>query len=203
MFVARLRWPIDRPFESFPYSALDGSIIDRFDAIARRFPEKLAIQDLTRGVTYAELAALVDRIAAVTSSATGQRPGPVAILLKSEARFPAAMLGVLATGRGYVPLDADQPIARNQLIAQQAGAAALISADELADQARPLFSEDVPVVDLQRLDQFPAMKASRRPVADDVAYIAYTSGSSGVPKECTATIARSYTITSSSRTHCI
>ena len=174
--------PVDRPFEPFPYSVLEGSVIDRFYDVAARFPERLAIQDLTCCLTYCELAALVDRIAAVTTAATAQSAGPVAILLKSEARFPAAMLGVLAAGRGYVPLDADQPMARNQLIAQQAGAAALISADDLADQARALFSKDVPVVDLQCLDQFPAIKTSHRSKPDDVAYIAYTSGSTGVPK---------------------
>jgi amino acid adenylation domain-containing protein len=174
--------PVDRPFELFPYSVLEGSVIDRFYAMARRFSDRLAIQDLICCLTYGELAALVDRIAAVTTAATGQSAGPVAILLKSEARFPAAMLGVLAAGRGYVPLDADQPMARNQLIAQQAGAAALISADDLADQARALFSKDVPVVDLQCLDQFPAIKTSHRSKPDDVAYIAYTSGSTGVPK---------------------
>jgi amino acid adenylation domain-containing protein len=174
--------PVDRPFEPFPYSVLEGSVIDRFYDVAHRFPERLAVQDLTCCLTYCELAALVDRIAAVTTAATAQSAGPVAILLKSEARFPAAMLGVLAAGRGYVPLDADQPMARNQLIAQQAGAAALISADDLADQARALFSKDVPVIDLQRLDQFPATKTSHRSKPDDVAYIAYTSGSTGVPK---------------------
>jgi acyl carrier protein len=67
----------------------------------------------------------------------------VAILLNNEARFPAAMLGVLAAGRAYIPLDAGEPIARNGLIAEQAGAAALISAGDLADQARSLFPADV------------------------------------------------------------
>jgi amino acid adenylation domain-containing protein len=174
--------PADRSFEPFPYSVLDGSVIDRFNAVARRFSERLAVQDLTCCLTYSELAALVDRIAAVTNAATARSAGPVAILLKSDARFPAAMLGVLAAGRSYVALDADQPMARNQLIAQQAGAAALISADDLADQARALFDKDVAVVDLQRLDQFPAIKVSRQPGPDDIGYIAYTSGSSGVPK---------------------
>jgi amino acid adenylation domain-containing protein len=92
------------------------------------------------------------------------------------------MLGVLAAGRGYVALDANQPMVRNQLIAQQAGAAALISADDLADQVRALFSKELPVIDLQCLDQFPAIKTSERSKPDDVAYIAYTSGSTGVPK---------------------
>jgi hypothetical protein len=75
--------PVDRPFEPFPYSVLEGSVIDRFCNVARRFPERLAVEDLTSCLTYCELAALVDRIAAVTTAATAQSAGPVAILLKS------------------------------------------------------------------------------------------------------------------------
>ena len=108
--------PVDRPFEVFPYSALESSVLDRFDAVVSRFPERLAIQDTTRRLTYTELAAMVDGIAAAVIAATAGRAGPVAILLRSEARFPAAILGVLAAGRAYVPLDADQPVARNQLM---------------------------------------------------------------------------------------
>jgi amino acid adenylation domain-containing protein len=174
--------PVDRPFEPFPSSALDGSIIDRFDVIAHRFPERPAIQDLTCCLTYSELADMVDRIAAVTNAAIVERPGPVAILLKNEAHFPAAMLGVLAAGRAYIPLDAGEPIARNRLIAEQAGAAALISAGDIADQARLLFAKGVPIVDLQSLDRSPAMPSKHRPGSDDICYVVYTSGSSGIPK---------------------
>ena len=37
------------------------------------------------------------------------------------------MLGVLATGRGFVPLDASSPTERNRLIAEQSGAATVVS----------------------------------------------------------------------------
>jgi amino acid adenylation domain-containing protein len=174
--------PVGRPFEPFPDSALDGSVIDRFDAVARRFPERLAIQDLTCRLAYSELAAMVDRIAAVTNAAIAGRAGPVAILLNSEARYPAAMLSVLAAGRPYVPLDAGHPIARNRLIAEQAGAAALISAGDLAEEALQLFPKEMPVVDLDRLDQSPHIIPSRRPGPDDIGFVVYTSGSSGVAK---------------------
>src|SRR5437016_8222744 len=93
--------PVDRPFEAFPASALETSITDRFEAIARRFPNRLAIQDMTSSLTYGGLAALVDRIA--TATATTDRAGPIAILLGREVRLPAAILGVLAAGRGYLP----------------------------------------------------------------------------------------------------
>jgi hypothetical protein len=66
-------------------SAWEGSIIDRFDAIARRFASRLAIQDAAASITYAELMTLVSRIAAATIAATQGRDGPVAIWLPAEA----------------------------------------------------------------------------------------------------------------------
>src|SRR5271157_2430509 len=130
--------PVDHPFEVFADSVLDKSIIDRFDAIVRRFASRLAIQDMAVSLTYAELAGLVDRIAAATA-ATTQGDGPVAILLAADAQLPAAMLGVLAAGRTYVPLDRSHPIERNRLIATQVRASAVLTVGALAEQARSLF----------------------------------------------------------------
>jgi acyl-CoA synthetase (AMP-forming)/AMP-acid ligase II len=67
-------------------------------------------------LTYAELAALVERIAAATAAATAGRAGPVAILLPSDIRYPTAMLGVLAACRAYIPLEDGAPFERNRSI---------------------------------------------------------------------------------------
>lgn len=174
--------PVDRAFESFPYSALGKSIVDRFDTIARRYSERVAIADGARRVTYADLAMLVDRIAAAIAGTLANRPGPVAILLPRDAVFPAAMLGALAAGRGYVPLDASHPTERNRLIAAQSAAAAIVSSGDLARRARSLFSEDLPIVDIEAIGPAACRNPIRRPSADDLACIVYTSGSTGSPK---------------------
>ena len=172
--------PVDRPFEPFPSSALNGSIVDRFEDIARRFATRLAVSDSVRSFTYAELAALVERIANATAAAVADRDGPVAILLASNAFFPAALMGVLAAGRGYVPLDPNVPIARNQSIATQAGAAAVVSAGDPAGAMRALMPSDIPFVDIDALGHVGGPR--RRPAAHDLAYIIYTSGTTGTPK---------------------
>ena len=173
--------PVDWPFEPFPHAALEGSISDRFAKIAARFAERTAIQDMTRSLTYGELAHLVDRIAAATSAITDGREGPVATLLASDAYALAAMLGVFAAGRTLVPLDADHPDPRNRLIADHAGAVAVITQGALVGRARGLFREDLAVIDLDALPDAPA-SGVRRPGPDDLAYILYTSGSTGEPK---------------------
>jgi amino acid adenylation domain-containing protein len=174
--------PVDRPFEPFPHSALDGSIVERFEATARRFSARLAVSDCVRQLTYAELAILVDRIATATVAAAADRPGPVAILLPRDVYFPAAMLGVLASGRGYVPLDAGNPDERNRLIAIQSGAVAVISAGDLANRVRTLFPRELPIVDIAAIGDVASPKPIARPAAGDLAFIVYTSGSTGRPK---------------------
>jgi amino acid adenylation domain-containing protein len=173
--------PVDREFEPFPASALESSVTERFEAIARRFSDHLAVQDMASALTYRELADLADRIAAATSGAAN-RAGPVAILLDRVCAMAGAIFGVLAAGRAYLPLDADQPIERNASIAAQAGVAALISAGDLADSALDVFPEHVPTIDLEQLTNHPDSNPAARPGPDDIAYIIYTSGSTGMPK---------------------
>jgi amino acid adenylation domain-containing protein len=173
--------PVDRPFEPFPESALEGSITARFDEIVRRFPKRLAIQDAVQEVTYEELAARVGRIAAAVAERTAGRNGPVAILLPNDARLPTSMVAVIAAGRAFIPLDADHPIDRNSRIASHAEAAAVVSVGELASRARSLFAAELPVIDLETFDAG-ATRPDIRQGPDDLAYILYTSGSTGRPK---------------------
>jgi acyl-CoA synthetase (AMP-forming)/AMP-acid ligase II len=128
-------------FESFPESALDGSIVDRFDATVRRFPSRLAISDAAQSLTYSELSSLIDRIAVAVDATVNKRPGPVAIFRPNDVLYAATTLGILAAGRGYVPMDADYPIERNRLIASHAGVAAVVTVDNLVDQVRSLVRQ--------------------------------------------------------------
>ena len=153
--------PVARSFEPFPGSALDGSIIDRFDAIVQRFSERVALGDCTHRPTHGELADLVYRIAAAVSESAADRSGPVAIVLSRDVLFPAAMLGALASRRGFVPLDAGDPPERIRHVAAQSGAAAVISAGELASQSRYGRSTTCSVRSAAR----PSESVARRPMS--------------------------------------
>jgi acyl-CoA synthetase (AMP-forming)/AMP-acid ligase II len=169
-------------FEPFPYAALEGSIVARFREIAGRHADRVALSDRERQLTYAELAALVEKVAGNLAQELAGRDGPVAVLMPHDARVPAAVLSVVAAGRTQVPLDPSHPIERNRVIAEGAGAAAVLSIGDVAEQTASLFPPRLPVLDFDRL----AGAGGAAPLVncgpDDVVQILYTSGSTGTPK---------------------
>jgi amino acid adenylation domain-containing protein len=172
--------PQDWPFEHFPDAALETSVVQRFQETAQRYANRLAISDVQQAFTYAQLAALVAAIAAAIEGA--RIPGgPVAIMLRNEARFPAAMLGVLASGRPFLPLDIDHPPERNSTIVAHAGAAAVLVTADVAAEVRAALPAGVPLIDIGELPSATAAPTAR-PGPDDLAVIIYTSGSTGRPK---------------------
>ena len=151
---------IRRQYEPMPASVLAGSIIDRFEEIVCRHSARPAVSDARCDLSYAELARIVERIAAATAAAA-QGPGPVAIVLPNGAYFPAAVLGALASGRGYVPLDTSEAMERNRFIAVQSGAAAVISIGGLADRLREFFPQRLPVLMVDSLGETSKAKCPR------------------------------------------
>ena len=125
---------------------------------------------------------IVEATASLLTKTASGRDGPVAILLGHDLMFIAALLGVLRAGRSYLPLDASFPEARNHAIAGDANVAAIISMGEWRATAKQLVGTTVPLVDLGDIGSAMPSGTLPRPKADDLAYILYTSGSTGEPK---------------------
>jgi amino acid adenylation domain-containing protein len=170
------------PIEAFPESAIERSILDRFAYAASRYADRPAISDDARSLTYAELTQLAGMIAAATAAAVAGRPGQVAIALRNETRYGAAMLAALSVGRAFVPLDAAHPAERIRLLANHAETVVMISAGDMARTLRAILPAEMPVIDLDALPARPAAQpvVSARP--GDLVSISYTSGSTGQPK---------------------
>lgn len=162
---------------------MEASVIDRFEEVATFYKNRTALDDGNLRLTYGELAEITNRIAWAIHRATKGNDGPVAILLEQEARFPAAILGVMRGGRACVPLDASFPVSRNRLIVDHSGAVAMITSGNLFTQAKELVTSGAPpIIDLDVLETASPDELPPRPVGSDLSYILYTSGSSGTPK---------------------
>jgi len=165
---------------AFERSEIERSIVERFAAVADRFPERPAVVADGEAVTYGALRAAARRIAA----ALRERPaasGPVAVMGEAGAPLLSAMLGTLEAGRFYVPLDPDLPEARLRAIWDDLDADVLIGSERSLDAARRLAGSRASVWSASAITAAAASPpADVRP--DDLAYVLFTSGSTGTPK---------------------
>ncbi|MDG4536195.1 non-ribosomal peptide synthetase [Streptomyces sp. AV19] len=158
----------------------DGTVVDAFERQAAATPDATAVVCGAERLTYAELDARADAMAARLAG-LGAGPGAiVALALPRSADLVAAVLGTLKSGAAYLPVDLDHPDGRVALMLEDAAPLVVLTTRQVAQDrpalgADPLFLEDVP--------QAAARPAGiRRPAPDDLAYVIHTSGSTGRPK---------------------
>jgi amino acid adenylation domain-containing protein len=151
-------------------------------------PEETALVCGGVTVSFGELAGRVNRVARWLIAA-GVGPGdPVAVFLPRSADSVVALLGVLAAGAMYVPVEVSYPAERVRFMLADAVPRVVVTTAELAVVAvgvRLLVLDSVDAeAELAALAGTPVEAAERRGVLapGDAAYLIYTSGSTGRPK---------------------
>ncbi|MFC7741220.1 AMP-binding protein [Nocardiopsis composta] len=164
-------------------------LVARFAACAARRPDRTAVRtaDGSAALSYAELDASSDALAARLAAAGVGPEDRVAVALPRCAGFAVAALGVLKAGGCYVPLDPRWPAGRTRFVLADTAARAVI-AEQGADRAAAepaAGAAGVPVLPLAADGTGPDAPG---PVPapgghpDRLAYAMYTSGSTGTPK---------------------
>ncbi|GAA2766978.1 non-ribosomal peptide synthetase [Streptomyces paradoxus] len=146
-------------------AAAPRTLVDVFEASVRSYPDEPALDDGTSALTYRALAVEVDRLRRRLASAGVGLGDRVGVRVPSGTNeLYIAILAVLATGAAYVPVDAEDPDERADLVFGEAGVRAVVGAGHH--------------ITVHGTGEAPAA----RPGIEHDAWIIFTSGSTGKPK---------------------
>ncbi|MFE2282282.1 amino acid adenylation domain-containing protein [Streptomyces sp. NPDC059454] len=164
----------------------DASLMERFEEQVCRTPRAVAVQDGQTALTYEQLDGAANRLAALLA---GEGAGPerlVGLALRRSADLVVALLAVLKTGAGYLPLDPEYPAERLAHMTEDAGPVVVVTtagvAGRLPARTGRLLVLDAPGTVRARAAA-PATAPRTGPLSPDrPVYAIYTSGSTGRPK---------------------
>lgn len=157
----------------------DSCVHDLFEAQVRRTPNRVAVVAVDQTVTYEQLDSLAEQLAHVIRS-RGVRPDKlVGICLPRTLDLVVSVLAVLKAGAAYVPLDPDYPPDRTAYVLKDSNAALIITQRALLPV---LSSASCECLFVRERGQTRSPIPPIRPSSENLAYVMYTSGSTGEPK---------------------
>ncbi len=159
------------------------TFVERWDAQVRRTPDAIACHDRSGAWRYGELAKRANQLAHVLS-ARGVTPGEVVgVCLERGGPLLLSLLAIWKVGAAYVPLDPSYPEAYLRQIVRDANPKQTICAMGYQDRLGLLASECcVLEAGFELLAGYSQQAPEVKTTPDALAYLMYTSGSTGVPK---------------------
>jgi amino acid adenylation domain-containing protein/non-ribosomal peptide synthase protein (TIGR01720 family) len=156
----------------------------RFEAVARRYPDRVAVACDGDTATYRDLDRRANRLARRLQRAGVGPDTLVGLAAERSIDLVVAVLATLKAGGAYVPLDPAYPAGRLAFMIEDAGIAVLLTQAALAGSLPP-HRATVVLIDQAGDASDPADDDASPPCAatpDHLAYVIYTSGSTGEPK---------------------
>jgi amino acid adenylation domain-containing protein len=155
-----------------------------FERQAARTPGAIAVTNGTMSMTYAELDAAANRVAHVLAENGVGHGSFVGICADRGLEMIPALLGILKLGAAYVPVETSWPLARMETIFSSLHVTCVcVTGCRTFDGRRTIALE--PVLSSEARGEpaaKPAAPVTAAVTAGDVAYVIFTSGSSGTPK---------------------
>lgn len=163
-----------------------GNVARRFEEQATRRGDAVAVAHGGTELSYRELNARANRLARHLQERGLKREGVVALCLDNSPDMIVAMLGILKAGGCYLPLEPDYPEERIAFLLRDASVSLVLAHRAYRDKLGETgWAEDALIL----LDEaWPAIarhdggNLGVEIAPDQLAYIIYTSGSSGEPK---------------------
>lgn len=176
----------DGGFAEFGRDQIEQSIPARFEQQVDRYPDRLAVKTIQQEWTYSALNRNANRLAHAILEQRGGGEDTVALLLRNDAPFLAAVLAVLKAGKTYASLPPADPRARLTAMLENLQPSVIITDRHHRMMARELAPAGCAILSIDETN--PALPDTNPGVTippDTRSWILYTSGSTGQPKGVT------------------
>jgi amino acid adenylation domain-containing protein len=160
----------------------DAGIAALVEEQSRLHAQDVAIVHGSRSVSYAELDRLANRIAHALLKSGAQPGDRIGTCLTRGVELVATLLAILKTGAAYVPLDTEAPDARLSHMVAETGMRVLVCESRTAAARAGLRGPAHLYLDEPAAAESPETGLPAVPGGDRLAYVMYTSGSTGLPK---------------------
>jgi amino acid adenylation domain-containing protein len=156
---------------------------EQFEEQARLAPDRPAAIGASESLTYAELDAAANRLASHLAQRGTVRQETVGLCMERTPSMIVALMAILKAGGAYLPINYEHPAARVSRQLSEAGVRTVVTEEHLLDRLPAL---DGTVVCVDRDAEVIAARSADSPgrlvELEDLAYVMYTSGSTGNPK---------------------
>ncbi|KAJ1660298.1 Nonribosomal peptide synthetase [Dispira simplex] len=170
-----------------PYDPMAHGVLDLFLSNVREYPESIAIECGDHRETYRSLHDKVQELVTHFHSLGIQRQERIAVIVESNPFTTVTLLALWALGAVYVPIDSQLPQERQQYMIEAAGCTQVLSTTFIKpDWIETIVIQDILANCLSNNDRVTLSDIAIRHPPDDVAYIVFTSGTTGQPKGLTA-----------------
>ncbi|MGB5930265.1 MAG: amino acid adenylation domain-containing protein [Cyclobacteriaceae bacterium] len=152
-----------------------------FEKQARKTPEAIALYDRDARISYARLDEMSNQVANYLIATQEVKPGDlVGIRMSRTHQMVAVIFGILKAGAAYVPIEINTPEERAIYILKDTHVKCLFTeaTDDFSVDCCPVISAE----QLQEIATCPATPVSSAVTWDALAYVMFTSGSTGNPK---------------------
>ncbi|MEG7380844.1 non-ribosomal peptide synthetase [Bacillus subtilis] len=154
------------------------SIVDLFKEQADRKPDQPAIVYEDISFTYSEADELSDRIAAFLIKEGVRHEEPVGLMVHRSAEMVIGILGILKAGCPYLPIDVKMPSERMDYMLRNSGSRFVITNED-----HDISAGDKKSLLIEEMMKFEGTaEHGRLPSPENLAYVLYTSGTTGKPK---------------------
>jgi amino acid adenylation domain-containing protein len=162
----------------------DKTLAELFEEQAARSAKEVAVVSGKERLTYEELDHRSNRVARYLKDQMGIGPETlVGLSMERSIEMIVGMLGIIKAGAAYIPLDPAYPAERLRYMVENAGAAVVLSQERLTARWADMKARVVCLDrDWNEIGQSSGQRVESVTSAQNLAYVMYTSGSTGLPK---------------------